>query len=276
MSRSDFWSIAVTLVVAGVAYFVGGQKTAYGCIAVGVLTILYLLFTHKKSEPTSVSVTTSPQMTANPQVVASPNVSQNVYVVHPSEKREQPLPARPKPKPQHNLQFQSCKMACIDYSLGQYGGMAGFHFAEDQSKSNAAVVCIKNKSRDREVAEMHDVRAALTFRDDKGQEIGGGIAQACWVDRGLGNASFDLEETRCVILVVLQRDAKGKVVDVSAPYIKQHTTDFGVASTVERYDLNEILSTVDLVLLSGNSRVMEPMTFEFVGENGRPAIRLRP
>ena len=53
MSRSDFWPVAVTLIVAGVSYFVGGEKSAYGCIALGAVIVLYLLFTHKKSEPAS-------------------------------------------------------------------------------------------------------------------------------------------------------------------------------------------------------------------------------
>jgi hypothetical protein len=53
MSRSDFWPVAVTLIVAGVSYFVGGEKSAYVCIALGVGIVLYLLFTHKKSEPAS-------------------------------------------------------------------------------------------------------------------------------------------------------------------------------------------------------------------------------
>src|SRR5438876_498637 len=53
MSRNDFWPIAITLIVAGVSYFVGGEKSAYGCIALGAVIVLYLLFTHKKSEPTT-------------------------------------------------------------------------------------------------------------------------------------------------------------------------------------------------------------------------------
>jgi hypothetical protein len=91
-------------------------------------------------------------------------------------------------------------MAQIEESLGQHGGMTGFHFTDDQSKPNAAVVCIKNKSTDGEVAYMREVRAALTFRDNNGHEIGQGISQACWVDNNLRNASFDVEDSKCVIL----------------------------------------------------------------------------
>jgi|GEM_PF-3818745 len=40
MARSDFWSIAATLIAAGIAYFIGGKWSAYGSIAVGVLIAL--------------------------------------------------------------------------------------------------------------------------------------------------------------------------------------------------------------------------------------------
>jgi hypothetical protein len=74
MSRSDFWSIAATLIVAGVAYFVGGKISAYGCIGLGMCIALYLLATHKKERPQpSVSMTANPyqdaKQEANPKMV---------------------------------------------------------------------------------------------------------------------------------------------------------------------------------------------------------------
>jgi hypothetical protein len=279
MSRSDFWSIAATLIVAGVAYFVGGQKTAYGCIGLGVLIALYLLSTHKRSEPTPVSstanaqATASPQITANPQLTASPKMSTHIHLPG-SQRREKPSQSPPKPKPQHNLQLHSCKMLQIEDSIGPHGEMGGFHSTDDQSKPNTAVVCIKNKSKEGEVADLHDVRAALIFRDGNGKEIGNGIPRAVWVNNQLGNASFDLEETKCVIVAIMQQDAKGEVVGATAPYIRELPTNYGLSLIVEAYELDENLSTVELFLLSKNSRVMEPMMFEFFDENNKPGIRL--
>jgi hypothetical protein len=279
MSRSDFWSIAATLIVAGVAYFVGGQKTAYGCIALGVLIVLCLLLTHKKSEPASVSsasnaqATANPQITANPQLTANPKVSTHIHLPG-SERREKPPQSPSKPKPQHNLQLHSCKMLQIDESVGPYGEMGGFHSTDDQSKPNAAVVCIKNKSKEGEVADLHDVRAALVFRDSSGREIGSGIHQALWVNNHLRNASFDLEETKCVIVAVMQYDASGGIVGAAAPYVRELPTSYGTSFVVEPYSLDENPDTVELILLSKNSRVMEPMIFEFFAEEGKSGIRL--
>jgi hypothetical protein len=279
MSRSDFWSIAATLIVAGVAYFVGGQKTAYGCIALGVLIVLYLLLTHKKSEPASASstanaqATASPQITANPQLTANPKVSTHIHLPG-SERREKPPQSQPKPKPQHNLQLHSCKMVQIEESLGPHGEMGGFHITDDQSKPNAAIVCIRNKSKDGEVADLYDVRAALVFRDSAGLEIGNGIHRALWVNNHLSNASFDLEETKCVIVACIQHDKAGEIVGATAPYIRELPTNHGITPVVEAYELDGKLETVELILLSKTSRVMEPMVFEFFDDNGELGIRL--
>jgi len=48
MSRGDGWSVAATLVIAGIAYFIGGAKAAIGAIVVGVLIGLYLHLTKGK------------------------------------------------------------------------------------------------------------------------------------------------------------------------------------------------------------------------------------
>jgi hypothetical protein len=101
-------------------------------------------------------------------------------------------------------------MLQIDESLGPHGEMGGFHRTDDQSKPNAAVVCIKNKSKEGEVAYLDDVRAALVFRDSKGEEIGSGLHRALWVNNHLRNASFDLQETKCVIVAFMQSMPKGK------------------------------------------------------------------
>lgn len=53
MSRGDLWSVAVTLIVTGIGYFVGGPKAAYGCLIVGFAIALILHFTrgHEANGP---------------------------------------------------------------------------------------------------------------------------------------------------------------------------------------------------------------------------------
>ena len=50
--------------------------------------------------------------------------------------------------------------------------------------------------------------------------------------------------------------------------------EYGNAFTVEAYPLNENVSTIEVILLTKNSRVMEPMIFEMFDDNGKPGIRL--
>src|SRR5262249_15753066 len=144
---------------------------------------------------------------------ANPSQTQNVNVnLSPLSPLPAPLPA-PKPRPQHNLRLHSCKMMKIEPSYGEGGDVQGFHPTDDQSKPNAAVVCVRNKSKDSEVAYLDSVRAALVFRDSDGHEIGSGIHQAVWLGNGMHNPSFDLEETKCVILAFAVRDANGRVTE---------------------------------------------------------------
>lgn len=270
MSRSDFWSIAATLIVAGIAYFIGGARTAYGCIGLGVAIALYLLATNKKP-PTQVPVENKQKQEVR-QVVkqeANPSLKQDFHFNLPGPAPAPPRVSPAKPKAQHNLQFHSCSMAKIGENLGSHGEMNGFHFPEDQSKPNAAIVCIKNKSREGEVAYLNEVRAALTFRDHKGQEIGRGIDQACWVETHLKNPSFDVEETHCVILAVIRDDG------VLVPSVRGQMTQFGMCLNVDAVKLETVPSTVKLILVANGNRVMEPKTFAFFDDaDGKPGIRL--
>jgi hypothetical protein len=104
--------------------------------------------------------------------------------------------------------------------------------------------------------------------------MGSGIHQAVWLNNHLMNASFGLEETKCVILALISKHDKGKTVEVVAPYIREQMTSYGRSLSVEPYELDENLSSVQLILLAKNSRVMEPMTVELFTEDGKPGIRL--
>ena len=271
MSRSDFWSIAATLIITGAAYFVGGRISAYVCMGFGVLIALYLLATHKKAESVPANAFAKAQATANPQFTANPVQS---VVLNLSDKLEKhPVPPS-KPELQHNLRLHSCKMIQIEESIGPHGEMGGFHITDDQSKPNAAIVCIRNKSKDGEVADLYDIRAALIFRDSGGQEIGDGIHRALWVNNHLSNASFALEETKCVIVACVKHDTDGDAIGATAPYIREIPTNHGLTPVVEAYELGERLETVELLLLSKTSRVMEPMAFEFFDDGGTLGIKL--
>src|SRR5260370_27513397 len=98
MSRSDFWSIAATLIVAGVGYFVSGKATAYGCIGLGVFIMITLLLARKKQEA---SLTQTATLTANPQMTAHPHQSQNISLHLPGPANQEKLvrpPADPRPQ----------------------------------------------------------------------------------------------------------------------------------------------------------------------------------
>jgi hypothetical protein len=112
MSRSDFWSIAATLIVAGVAYFVGGARTAYGCIGLGVAIALYLFATHKKAEPhTPVEYKQNQEVKQVVKQEANPSLKQDFHFNLPAPVTGQPaFPAPVKPKPQHDTQLRDFRL----------------------------------------------------------------------------------------------------------------------------------------------------------------------
>lgn len=48
MSRGDWWSVAATLIIGGIAYFIGGAKAACVAIVIGIGIALVLHFTRPK------------------------------------------------------------------------------------------------------------------------------------------------------------------------------------------------------------------------------------
>jgi hypothetical protein len=267
MSRSDGWSVAFTLVAAGIAYFIGGKYTAWGSIAVGAATILYLLATRKKTEPTPIAVKAIQKQEANP--TQNQNVTLNLPA-YPAPQPAAPAPRRePRPKPRPNLQINSYRMAKIDDALGDHGEVKGFYFPDDQSKPNAAVACIKNRANsDGEGVYLDNVRATLSFRDAQDNEIGHGINQACWVG-GLFNATFDVEESHCVILAVMRGD------EVGVPSLKEENTGMGMTISAQAYVFDKAPRSVELILVAQGRRVLEPTVFAFEDEHGEAIIKMK-
>jgi len=272
MARSDFWSIAATLITAGIAYFIGGKWSAYGSIAVGVLIALYLLFT-KKKEPTRANI--SVRQEANPTQTVNSNPQQNVNASPTINVYPERRPARPartfveRQKPSHNLKLQACRLAAIEETLAEHGSVNGFCLSPDQSRPNAVIACIRNKSSEGEVAEVEDVRATLTFKDENMREIGHGIHQACWMSSGLGNPDFGLEETYCVILIMFRGDEN------ATPYIKTENTSWGLGVEVMPYMHPATAPRyVELILVGKEKRLVEPLLFELSEDKCVKKIRL--
>jgi hypothetical protein len=262
MSRSDGWSVAFTLLAAGTAYFISGKYSAWGSIGIAVVIIVYLLFTKKTEQP---PFTVSQKQEASPTLQSNPTQSVTVNLPPHPPARPAPRPAS-KPQPKPNLQVNTYRMANVDESVGDHDG---FCFPDDQSEPNAAVACIKNKSTSEPGVYVSDVRATLTFRDEAGNEIGHAVNRACWVDNHLKNATFDLEESHCVILAVIH---DGKCI---APYVKEEFAHFEMGISLEALIVNPVPSSVELILIANSNRVMEPKIFDLVQVDGKPTIKLR-
>jgi hypothetical protein len=261
MSRSDLWSIAATLIVTGAGYFLGGQKAAYGAITLGIAIGLYLVTTSKKKDETSPTI--SQRAEVNPQI--NTNVSPHFHFSAPTPEKAdiKPQAWQPiKPKPRHNLGFHSCDVIQIDVATNE----SGLVRADDQSRPNAFVVYIKNKSTNREVARVDEVRAAISFRDENGTEVAS-VSQGIWLDNCLMNADFGLEQSRCLVLATILGPKK-----LAAPYAREHRgEDGGLFDTLDAHEIAPTALTAEIILVSNTKRLIPPIAVKFAA-TGKPWI----
>jgi hypothetical protein len=155
-------------------------------------------------------------------------------------------------------------------------GMEGHGFYEDaedrfQESHPAATVCFRNEaSTKRQVKLVYNARASIVFMDDSGQEMGIGIAEACW--RGdLRNIDFVLEETQCVVVAILLKDGT-----FTCPSIRRTRTQWGDGLTTEVQRFDAYPKTIEVRLIKENDLLLEPCVFDFSIVDGRPALKQRP
>jgi len=272
MSKSDWWSISAALAVAGCGYFINARVTAISSLVGAAGIALVLLFWPKKKE-SAPDLSATSTATANPSIAAKSNASVgdiNINVGHQPAPNPQPpgpvIPTRPPPEP--NLQLQSFHFVDVGGILSDGGSFYGYTIGEPAGR-RAAVVCIKNKSLPTPIANISHVRAALTFRNESGQEIGQGISRGCWLNIGLKNADFNIEETRCVILLI---DSQAGLV---CPELVTATSRFenGIAVAARRFPV--LPDTVELILVKDSKRVFGPVVFEISFDPENELIQIR-
>jgi len=177
MSRGDWWSVSATLVAGGIAYFIGGAKAAIGCIVVGLAIAVILHFTGRKKEkekegdkPATVGVRDS----FNPNLKQEANPSFHPHIG--GEKQQPALSSPLKGEPELAPNIRCLGSTSLKLRLG----MDGLGFYDTYGDHQSAMVCFRNEtSTQKKVAAIKNVRAAISFFDRAGLEMGTGIAEAC-------------------------------------------------------------------------------------------------
>ena len=110
--------------------------------------------------------------------------------------------------------------------------------------------------------------ANLVFRDAEGQELGEGIARACWLEHRGTSVDLDVGHSRCAVLMV------GAEADrpIFVPYKTRVRVNHRLTFVTEAFKFEHPPATIELRLLSSRNELLLPaMLFDFSLVNGVPS-----
>ena len=229
-------------------------------------------------KPTSVE---SIQQSASPSLAqtASPNITQQVFVqpapYREPEAQQSPAPASTSTRPIKlpNIVFLRTRNAIVagsslDNVLSEKRNSKG-----GSSDVTALVACFRNEpSGERRVSDEQSVTANLVFRDAEGQELGEGIARACWLEHGGASVDFDVGHSRCAVLMVVA----GAHNPIFVPYKTRVRINHRLAFVTQAFKFEHPPATIEFKLLSSRNELLLPaMLFDFSLVDGVPHAEVR-
>lgn len=171
MSRADWISAAVTLIVSAVGWFIGGEKAAIVCLAAGVLIAAIVHFTMPKEKVPAKNGPSNVESSFNPTIsqIANPTINVNVGHLPPAatqapNKREQNYP---------NIICLGART--VNISVDGNGAMS-FHETREETSLVGVVACFRNDPIfGKTVKSVYNAKAHLKLIDSCGAEIGIGL-----------------------------------------------------------------------------------------------------
>jgi hypothetical protein len=260
-SRADWITVAVTLLLFGIAYYVSGPRVAVWCLIAGV-TILIVMMLLKRDKERGEPIQSS-QQTANPSLTqnASPTINVNIGT-HPDSVKVPAPAATPKSEP--NVKFLGIRLIRVEFVANVARDLSSFHESSVHERARDAdiesvVACFRNEGLfGRTVKPIRSVKANLKLFDANHAEIGTGLSRAFWLGR-----IYDVvdlvpgEDSQCVILLVRDR---GKM---TVP-AKTRETDAGYAIIGERFvELTELPHSIEVSLFGPDDQLLlAPLSLE--------------
>ena len=243
-------------------------------IIAGIATFIRWIVKKPKASVESIQQSASPSLAQN----ANPNITQQV-IVHPPPQYEEPkaqqapAPTSTRPIKLANISFLRTRTAIVagsslDSVLSEKRNSKG-----GASDVTALVACFRNEpSGDRRASDELSVTANLVFRDAEGQELGEGIARACWLEHGGASVDFDVGHSRCAVLMVVA----GAHNPIFVPYKTRVRTNHRLAFVTETFKFEHPPATIELRLLSSRNELLLPaMVFDFSLMDGVPTAVVR-
>ena len=257
MDRSDWISLAVTLVAIALSYYLGGARTAAYCGVTGVLILFVLILFRRRNKDTNSLSTQSSQQTANPVITQNANPTINVNIAN------QPQAHEPKPvravinDPEPNIRFIESKAVDIYEAEGKFSKTQ-----DGLGDLRVTVVCFRNEGiLGREVREP-DIKAHVIYKDVNGNEIAD-VPRAVWLQEYKGHTPFNTGEKKCLILFLLTKQGTLKRLWKEAYFHEHSWMSGGPSFRVGDERIPAQVATVEISLLSeSGGKCLKYLTFQ--------------
>ena len=203
LSRADWITVGVTLLLFALAYYINGPKLAVTCLSAGILILVITILRrrHKQERTQPPSPSQSVQQTANPVITQNPTQTVNVNIDAQARQAQEPPPDPPMPKLEPNIRFVEAKV--IPATTG-----SGNTFHEAQARSGGfyvGIACFRNDGIVGKRLRQPHVKAHIVFRDAEGLEITD-VPRAVWMDNSRDYVEFAIGHKRCLILFLLTEE----------------------------------------------------------------------
>lgn len=235
----------------------------------GIATFIRWIIKKPKPSVESIQQSASPSLaeTANPSIIQQ-------VIVHPSQDEEpKPQPAPP-PIPTGTIKSSNIVFLRTRTAIVAGSSLNGVLLEKRNSKGGtsdvtALVACFRNEPlNDRRVSDELSVTATLIFRDMKSNELGEGIARACWLEHGGASVDFDVGHSRCAVLMVVA----GAHNPIFVPYKTRVRVNHRLTFVTEEFRFEHPPATIELRLLSSRNELLLPaMLFTFSLVDGVPS-----
>lgn len=250
---------------------------------VGGLLVLWVIYEYRNQRtnmrPAEPPAAPAFQAAAHPQQTINFNpVIQNIQNVGPvgaPQEATQPAPPRQlPPQPRPNLIFLHTRVVPITFENAP--GEEFFYESriQDRDDPRAVLACFRNEpADDRAVIDADLVRAQLIYRNHAGQEIGLGIARACWLNENADMVDFRVSDSHCAILITKRADGQ-----LLMPGMRRVRSQDGYGDVVDLQiqPVNEEISTIEIRVLDGQNRMLARRVFNFADEDGQLRIVEQP
>lgn len=259
MSRGDAWSVAVTLIATGGAYFIGGKTAALVCLIVGSVIAVVLHFT-KPSRKEGSSGRLVAQHVGNGASLRTGNMKTgdvNVSIGWPTpQSPTAPSAEKPTKRPAPRVKFLGEEVIDVSWFGNDQQEMIVSPIGQNIVK--ALVARYRNDVSGLEKSADGYAKANLILRDQDDKEIGHGILGALWFDDRQPAEYFELEMGQGGCVVILVKGHSGYLI----PWKRPQTTEFGRILLTELVELKEKPKTIEVRLIGNDGLLLPPTVID--------------